>query len=150
MHSSDCNGKYHILIVDDEPLVRNSLSELLTLSGYAVSTAPNGKEALNLLKDYNADVIISDMKMPQMDGMQLLKHIKSAKLDIPVILITSFGSIESAVETIKEGAYDYITKPIVDSEIKIIIERLVKQRKLVEENAKLKEQLFVITEGAFS
>ena len=141
MHNSDCNGKYHILIVDDEPLVRNSLSELLTLSGYAVSTAANGKEALNLLKDYTADVIISDIKMPQMDGMQLLKHIKSAKLDIPVILITSFGSIESAVETIKEGAYDYITKPIVDSEIKIIIERLVKQRKLVEENIKLKEQL---------
>jgi DNA-binding NtrC family response regulator len=141
MHSSDCNGKYHILIVDDEPLVRNSLSELLTLSGYAVSTATNGKEALSLLKDYTADVIISDMKMPQMDGMQLLKYIKSAKLDIPVILITSFGSIESAVETIKEGAYDYITKPIVDSEIKIIIERLVKQRKLVEENTKLKEQL---------
>jgi len=76
-----------------------------------------------------------------MDGMQLLKELKLKFPDIPVILITGYGSIESAVEAIKEGAYDYITKPIVDSEIKLVIERLVKQRQLQEENIKLKEQL---------
>jgi DNA-binding NtrC family response regulator len=76
-----------------------------------------------------------------MDGILLLKEIKSAYPSTPVILITSFASIESAVEAIKQGAYDYITKPIVDSEIKIVIERLIKQRQLQEENIKLKEQL---------
>lgn len=130
-------------MVDDEPLVRNSLSELLTLSGYTVTTAANGKEALGLLKSYTTDIVISDIKMPEIDGTQLLKKIKASYPNTPVILITGYGSIESAVEAIKEGAYDYITKPIVDSEIKIVIERLIKQRQLQEENIKLKEQLSV-------
>ncbi len=143
MNEPHLNGKPHILIVDDEPLVRRSLSELLTLSGYAVSTAGDGKEALELLKTYTADVVITDIKMPQMSGIQLLKEIKSTNSDIPVILITGYGSIESAVEAMREGAYDYVTKPIVDTEIKIVIERLIKQRQLQEENIKLKEQLSI-------
>jgi DNA-binding NtrC family response regulator len=133
----------HILIVDDEPLVRSSLSELLTLSGYTVSTAGNGKEALELLRDYTADIIITDIKMPEMDGIQLLNQVKKRHPEVPVILITGYGSIDSAVEAMKQGAYDYITKPIVDSEIKIVIERLMQQRQLQEENIRLKEQLSV-------
>ncbi len=129
------------MVVDDEPLVRRSLSELLTLSGYAVSTASNGKDALGLLKDYSTDIIITDIKMPEMDGVELLRDIKNRHLKIPVILITGYGSIESAVDAMKEGAYDYITKPIVDNEIKIILERLFNQRKLIDENIKLKEQV---------
>jgi DNA-binding NtrC family response regulator len=140
MHKEQTNGR-HILVVDDEPLVRNSLSELLTLSGYSVSNASNGQEALELLKSYTADIVITDLKMPRMDGVQLLKHIKEFHPDTPVILITGFASIDTAVEAMKEGAYDYITKPIIDSEIKIILERLVKQRQLLEENLKLKNQL---------
>jgi len=131
------------LIVDDEPLVRSSLSELLTLSGYTVSTAGNGKEALELLRDYTADIIITDIKMPEMDGIQLLNQVKKRHPEVPVILITGYGSIDSAVEAMKQGAYDYITKPIVDSEIKIVIERLMQQRQLQEENIRLKEQLSV-------
>jgi len=131
------------LVVDDEPLVKRSLAELLTLSGYSVSTASNGKEALNILKDYNADIVITDIKMPEMDGLTLLKHIKTLSPETPVILITGYGSIESAVDAMKDGAYDYVTKPIVDSEIKIVIERLTNQRKLIEENAKLKEELSI-------
>ena len=149
MHNSDSNNGRHILIVDDEPLVRRSLSELLTLSGYVVSAASNGREALDLLKSYTTDIIITDMKMPEMDGMHLLKQIKTDYPDIPVILITGYGSIENAVDAIKEGAYDYITKPIVDSEIKIVIERLVKQRQLLEENIRLKEQLSVSQKERF-
>jgi DNA-binding NtrC family response regulator len=133
----------HILIVDDEPLVKSSLSELLTLSGYTVSTAANGKEALELLRGYTVDIIITDIKMPEMDGIQLLNQVKKRHPEVPVILITGYGSIDSAVEAMKQGAYDYITKPIVDSEIKIVIERLVKQRQLQEENIRLKEQLSV-------
>jgi len=84
-----------------------------------------------------------------MDGTQLLKEIKANYPEIPVILITGYGSIDSAVEAIKQGAYDYITKPIVDSEIKIVIERLIKQRQLQEENIKLKEQLSVSQKERF-
>lgn len=138
---SNSNGRHHILVVDDEPLVRRSLSEFLTLEGYSVSSAENGREALELLKTYTADIIITDIKMPEIDGIQLLKHIKREQAGIPVILITGYGSIDSAVNAIKDGAYDYVTKPIVDSEIKLVIERLIKQRQLQEENVKLKQQL---------
>ena len=141
MLNSALSENRHILVVDDEPLVRSSLSELLTLSGYTVSTAGNGKEALELLRGYTADIIITDIKMPEMDGIQLLNQIKNRHPEVPVILITSYGSIDSAVEAMKQGAYDYITKPIVDSEIKIVIERLMQQRQLQEENIRLKEQL---------
>ena len=137
------------MVVDDEPLVRHSLSELLTLSGYTVSVASNGKEALDLLKNYTTDILITDMKMPQMDGVQLLRQIRATYPDIPVILITGYGSIENAVEAMREGAYDYITKPIVDAEIKLVIERLIKQRQLQEENIKLKEQLSVSRKERF-
>jgi len=148
MHNSNSNGR-HILVVDDEPLVRNSLSELLKLSGYAVSSVSGGKEALALLKDYNADIVITDIKMPEMNGIQLLKQIKNQSPDTAVILITSYGSIDNAVDAIKEGAYDYITKPIVDAEIKLVIERLFKQRRLQEENIKLKEQLSISQKESF-
>ncbi len=142
MHNGNSNGR-HILIVDDEPLVRRSLSELLTLYGYTVTTASNGKEALDCLKSYTADITIADMKMPEMDGVQLLKEIKNIYPDMPVILITGYGSIQNAVDAMREGAYDYIIKPIVDTEIKLVIERLLKTRQLQEENVKLKEQLSV-------
>lgn len=131
----------HILVVDDEPLIRRSLSELLTLSGYTVSSASNGVEALDILKKYTADVIISDVKMPQMDGLQLLKEVKNLFPLTPMIMVTGYASIENAVEAMKDGAFDYITKPIVDSEIKIVLERLINQRRLQEENLRLKEQL---------
>ena len=140
MFSKNTNGK-HILVVDDEPLVRSSLSELLTLLGYTVSSAHNGKEALEILKTYTVDIIISDMKMPEMDGITLLRHVKADHPDIFVILITGYGTINNAVVAMKEGAYDYITKPILDNEIKIILERLTKQRKLIDENVRLKKQL---------
>jgi DNA-binding NtrC family response regulator len=149
MPNPNSNNRNHILIVDDEPLVRRSLSELLTLSGYTVSTASNGKEALNLLKDYTADIVIADIKMPEMGGLQLLKHIKSNGHDTPVILITGYGSIDSAVEAMRQGAYDYVTKPIVDTEIKIVIERLLKQRQIQEENIELKERLSVTERNRF-
>lgn len=141
MHSEQHSNGKHILVVDDEPLVRRSLSEFLTLQGYTVSTAASGREALDLLKNYTADIVITDIKMSEIDGIQLLRQIKKEHADTPVILITGYGSIENAVEAIKEGAYDYVTKPIVDSDIKLVIERLIKQRNLQEENIKLKEQL---------
>ena len=139
----------NILVVDDEPLVRRSLSEFLTLEGYTVSVASNGQEALNMLKDYIADIVITDMKMPELDGLGLLREIKKDYPSSAVIFITGYGSIESAVEAMKEGAFDYITKPIIDNEIRIVLQRLIKQQQLVEENIKLKEELSVVQKDHF-
>jgi DNA-binding NtrC family response regulator len=147
--NSQCAKKINILVVDDEPLVRRSLSEFLTLEGYCVSSAGNGREALDLLKTYTADIVITDIKMPELDGLHLLKHIKQNYPDVSVIFITGYGSIENAVETMKEGAFDYITKPIIDNEIRIVLERLISQKQLVEENIKLKEQILAAHKGRF-
>ena len=135
------NQHIHVLVVDDEPLIRRSLSEFLTLEGYAASGASNGKEALHQLKKFKADIILSDIQMPDMDGMQLLKELQSQKRPIPVILMTGYGTIDNAVTAIQMGAYDYITKPIIDNEIKLLLERLVKEKNLLEENLKLKKEL---------
>jgi DNA-binding NtrC family response regulator len=135
------NQQVHILVVDDEPLVRRSLSEFLTLEGYAVSSANNGKEALNLLKEFKADIILTDVNMPNFSGLQLLKEVRTRKCSAPVILMTGYGSIENAVEGMRLGAYDYIVKPIIDNEIKILLIRLVKEKGILEENIKLKKQL---------
>jgi len=141
MHRLNPEKHINILVVDDEPLVRRSLSEFLTLEGYTVSSAGNGREALSMLKDYMADIVISDMKMPELDGIHLLHEIRQNFPAISVIMITGYGSIENAVEAIKQGAFDYITKPIIDNEIRVVLERLIKQKELVDENIKLKEQI---------
>jgi DNA-binding NtrC family response regulator len=143
------NGHAHILIVDDEPLITRSLSEVLALSGYSVTTACDGKEALELLKKYMMDIVITDIRMPDIDGISLLKNIKITSPETPVILMTGYGSIESAVEAMRYGAYDYITKPIQDNEIKIVIERIMQARKLLDENKLLKEQLCASSKERF-
>jgi len=148
-HDEQESPKINILVVDDEPLVRRSLSEFLTLEGYTVSAASNGKEALSLLQDYVADIVITDVKMPEMDGLTLLRHIKKNFPSTAVIFITGYGSIENAVEAMKEGAFDYITKPIIDNEIRLVLQRLVKQQQLIEENIKLKEEISAVSRDHF-
>lgn len=135
------NQHIHVLVVDDEPLIRRSLTEFLTMEGYAASSAANGKDALNLLKKFKADIILSDIQMPDMNGMALLKELKTLKFNAPVILMTGYGTIDNAVSAIQMGAYDYITKPIIDNEIKILLERLVKEKNILEENLRLKKEL---------
>ena len=138
MHNSQ---RIHVLVVDDEPLIRRSLTEFLTLEGYGASSANSGKEALNQLKKIKADIILSDIQMPDMDGLALLKEIKARKYLAPVILMTGYGTIDNAVCAIQLGAYDYITKPIIDNEIKILLGRLIKEKNILEENLQLKEAL---------
>ncbi|HPT39986.1 MAG TPA: sigma-54 dependent transcriptional regulator, partial [Candidatus Omnitrophota bacterium] len=139
MHNNDQH--IHVLVVDDEPLIRRSLSEALTLDGYAASGASSGKEALHILNKFKIDIILSDIQMPDMDGLQLLKEVKTRKYPAPVILMTGYGTIDNAVSAIQMGAYDYVTKPIIDNEIKILLERLVKEKNILEENVKLKKEL---------
>src|SRR3989338_10248786 len=116
--------QYKILIVDDEPLIRESLYEILRIEGYRVQMASSGEDALRVLNKSDFDIVVTDFKLPKMNGIELLENIKKEKSKTEVILITGYGSIETAVEAMKKGAFDYITKPINDSEIKIIISKI--------------------------
>ncbi|MCK5180785.1 MAG: sigma-54-dependent Fis family transcriptional regulator, partial [Candidatus Omnitrophica bacterium] len=139
--SKERNKKFRILVVDDEPLIRESLYEILRIEGYRVQMAQGGKEALQLMSKNEFDVVVTDFKLPKMSGMDLLEVVKKDFSKTEVIMITGYGSIETAVEAMKKGACDYITKPINDNEIKIIIQRTVESKEIIEENKILKEML---------
>ena len=133
------NHQYSILIVDDEPLIRKSLYEILKISGFDVYMAINAEEAVELFKTKSFDIVITDMKLPKISGIELLSIIKKNSPLTEVILVTGYGSIETAVEAMKKGAFDYITKPIVDDEIKILIGKIIEKKCLLEENRTLRQ-----------
>ncbi len=115
------NRPINLLVVDDEPNMRRILQATLQREGYAVRTAADGREALEILQSFPAQVVITDLRMPVMDGMTLLHEINQTHADIPVIFITAHGSIENAVEAIKAGAFDYISKPFDNDELRVIL-----------------------------
>jgi DNA-binding NtrC family response regulator len=131
----------NILIADDDPIIRKSLREMLRLEGYEVDTAADGSEALKKLGQSGVDVVITDVKMPAVGGFELLSKIKSFSPDTVVILMTGYGSIEDAVNGIKAGAYEYITKPLNDNEIKLVIDRSLEHLRLRKENDNLRRSL---------
>ena len=112
-----------ILVVDDDPLIRGSLYDMLRGRRFEVETAADGAEAMDHLKRRTFQLVIADWKMPQVDGMSLLSYIKSQYPDVNVVLITGFGNVSSAVEAIRSGAFDYLTKPIQPEELEDTIER---------------------------
>ncbi|MCP4147769.1 MAG: sigma-54-dependent Fis family transcriptional regulator [bacterium] len=130
-----------ILIIDDDPSIRNMLAIVLKRSGYTVTVADNGMAALERLKKELFDLIISDIKMPNISGIELLKKIKSINKEIPVIMITAYASANDAVEAMKLGAEDYVTKPFNLDELKIIIERSIYKKNIEIENVQLKSRL---------
>jgi len=132
------NGK--ILVVDDDPLILKSLAELLRLEGYDVATASNGREALERLRSFAADLVLTDVNMPELDGLGLLVKLRERDPDLPVIMITGFGTIENAVQAIKNGAHHYVTKPLKDDEIKIIIRRTFAQKQMDAERYHLRRE----------
>jgi len=133
------NGK--ILIVDDDELIRKSLCEVLKIANYTVETAEDGSDALEKLKQNQFDVVLTDLKMPGMGGIGLLKRIKEHFDNIDVIIATSYGTIDTAVDAMKYGASDYITKPIIDEEIKLVLRDIMSRKKLKKENEYLKREL---------
>lgn len=133
------NSKYTVLIVDDEPLIRKSLFEILKMTGYQCLMVGSGEEAVEAIQKKKVDIVVSDMRLPEMSGIELLTKIKKLQPMVEVIMMTGFGSIESAVEAMKLKAFDYITKPIVDDEIKLVIEKIIEKNKLVQENIDLKK-----------
>ncbi|MGQ9687552.1 MAG: sigma-54-dependent transcriptional regulator [Desulfobaccales bacterium] len=130
-----------ILIVDDEPVVCDSLKEMLALEGYSVDAVMSASEALSKIREDGYHLILSDIQMPGMNGLDLLKEIKGMNLDAMVVFITGHGHIEGAVEAIKLGAYDYITKPIDDLRLRVTIQRALEQQKLITSYESLKKRL---------
>ena len=130
-----------VLIVDDQESIRHALSKMLIKEGYDVLLAGEGDEALETLRKKKVNVILSDLKMPKMDGVQLLKTSKLIRPEVEVILITAHGTIEKAVSAMKDGAYDFITKPFKKIVIANMVKKAVEKQALVVENRSLHEQL---------
>ena len=144
--------KHKILVVDDEEIIRDSLAEWLTESGYEALTAPDGLQALDIIKQsrlgrdsavapQDIDIMIADLKMPGMDGLELLKKTKQLNPDLPIIIMTAYGTVNSAIEAMKSGAYDYLEKPFCPERGEIIIKNILAHQTVLKENIALKKEL---------
>ncbi|MBI3080328.1 MAG: sigma-54-dependent Fis family transcriptional regulator, partial [candidate division NC10 bacterium] len=130
-----------ILVVDDEPDMVETVARILTHLGHEPVTATEGGAAVELLERERPDLVLTDLRMPGMDGLEVLKEVKRIDPEAPVVLFTAHATIQTAVEAIKAGAFDYITKPFTADQLQVVIERALTQRRLQEENRRLKEQL---------
>jgi len=130
-----------ILVVDDELSVRDSLTKWFTEDGYKADAAVDANEALKKLKPGLWDIIFLDIKLPGMDGMELQQRIKSIDPNTTIIMITAYASVDTAVKSLKEGAYDYVTKPVDPDYLSHLVANAIKQRRLLSENIQLKERI---------
>jgi DNA-binding NtrC family response regulator len=135
------NTKPNIMVVDDERIVRESLYHWFRKGGYTVDTAASGREALEKMDHFSFDLLFVDIRMPEMNGLQLLKHIKADYPQTIVIIITAYGSIESAVQAMQMGASDYLLKPFKPDYLTLVMEKIDQQLRLAGEYHYLKEQL---------
>ncbi len=133
--------KFSILIVDDEKNIREGLGRSLEMDGYEVLLAEDGKQGWNLVNEEHVDLIIADLKMPGMSGEELLKRISSAYPTIPVIILTGHGTIESAVEAMRNGAFDFVTKPVNLDRLSLLAKRALSNRELVLQHRTLQEEV---------
>lgn len=130
-----------IVVVDDEINIRGALVTLLEKRGHAVRAAGTGEEALALLEAAPADLVLSDLRMPGMGGMEFLRRLKNSWPDTEVVVMTAFGSIDTAVEAMRMGAYDYLTKPIDRERFPVVLEKALERRALAFENKQLRDRL---------
>lgn len=131
----------HLLIADDDPVTLDLLKEVLLKEGYRVSTALSGEEAISLGEHHLFDLVITDVRMGEKDGMDVLRTFKKTSPETSIIVITAFGSLDSAIEAIREGAFDYISKPFKLEEIKFTVRRALEQRRILEENKFYRQEL---------
>jgi len=129
-----------ILIVDDELIMRESLADWLERDGHTVQTAASGEEALEKLKQTHFDIFLVDIKMEGISGLEVLRRVKEGDPDAEVVMITAYGSIPSAIEAMKDGAYDYMLKPFDPNELGVLIEKIIQHQEQARENIYLKEQ----------
>lgn len=133
--------KRKILVVEDDPILRKFIADVLQKRGAEVIKCENGVEALEKIRNNSFHLIVSDLKMEGMDGLELLTETKKISPSIAVVIITAYGTVSSAVEAMKKGAFDYITKPIELEELYIVVDRVFEYQKLIDENKYLKERL---------
>ena len=136
---SESRGR--ILVVDDEPSARLGLEKLLRHKGYRVQSEADGEAALQAAGEFAPDVVVTDLKMPRMDGIELLGKLRAQDGDVPVIVATAFGDVASAVSAMRAGADDYLTKPLELDELVLAIERAMERRSLRSEAENLRRQL---------
>ncbi|MGH7459039.1 MAG: sigma-54-dependent transcriptional regulator [Longimicrobiaceae bacterium] len=134
-------GSITVLVVDDEELLLKSCGQILVGSGFAVLTENRGRSALELVRRQRPDIVLADLRLPDMDGMDLLRQIKEEVPEALVVMITGFATVDSSVEAIEAGAYDYIPKPFSATQLRILLGRAAQQVKLARDNARLRDQL---------
>ncbi len=135
-----------ILIIDDEKAIRNTLSEILSYEGYKIDDAADGEEGFRKFKEKNYDVVLCDIKMPKLDGLEFLEKARAVNPDVPIIMISGHGTIETAVEAVKKGAFDYVAKPPDLNRLLITIRNAMDRQTLVTETKVLKRKVSRVQE----
>ncbi len=133
--------KYKILFVDDDQQILSIVEQFLTRCGFDVTTEPSGLKAIEMIKQHHFSVVFSDLIMPEISGMELLKRIKRISPETEVIIVSGYGTIESAIEAMKSGSYDFLQKPINFDRFKILIDRVIEKQNLKEENQLIRSRL---------
>ena len=129
-----------VLVVDDKELMRDSVAAILSRKGHGVVTAPDARGALARIADKRPECVVTDLQMPGMNGLELLEEIRKIDSELPVIFMTAFGSVETAVEAMRKGAFDYVTKPFSGDELSISVERALEHARLLRENQVLRAE----------
>lgn len=127
-----------VLVVDDKEMLRDSVGATLQRAGYAIVTADSGQSALELIARRRPECVVTDLKMPGMTGLELLEHVRGIDDGLPVVVMTAFGAVDTAVQAVKLGAFDYITKPFEGDELIVAVKRAIEHARLLRENAVLK------------
>jgi len=133
--------EFHILIVDDDEIVREAIRSLLLEEGYTVLSAKDGIDAIKILRAEDMHLVITDLRMPGADGSEVLKYAVKSDPDIVVVILTAYGTLDTALNSIKDGAYDYLTKPFKIQEIILLVEKVFRRAQLIRENRELKKSL---------
>src|SRR4051812_33355107 len=141
MDSASLDQTPRVLVVDDEKVIREILADFLTLEGFWVRTAEDGTAALAELERHPYDLVISDLKMPKMGGIELLECIARTSPDALTVIMTGFGTVETAIDAMKRGAYDYVLKPFKLDEVVHVVQRGLEKQRMAAENLRLREAL---------
>lgn len=132
---------FRILVADDDEIARDVINSLLSREGYTVITAKDGLDAIRMLRIEDISLVITDLRMPGSDGIEVLKQSVRTNPDVAVVILTAYGTLDTTLEAMKEGAYDYLTKPFKGQEIIFVVERAYKRALLLQENKELAKQL---------